>query len=401
MRRRKGSRVFFATLLLWFLSVAIVCVRIYRYPGSHSVFVAYREAGEAWIHQSQIYGTPGTFLYSPLIAALYSPFALISQNVSEVVWRLLIGLALPLALWFNARTLFDFSKKQFACLFLLILPLTLSSLNNGQANIIIIVLFLLAAGSAWQSRWFTCACCAAFAVYWKIYPIAFALLLTIIFPKKLTVRIFLALIGLFVVSLLLQKPSYVLQEYGSWFVNLVADRRRAHEYYGRWRDFYLLVRLIGIPISTIWWWILEATAGVIAATICLLGTIRRWPPVTLLFGAMSLAIVWILLFGPATEAATYVLIAVPCAYLLIFGWCDVSQPALQITSTIAYLGFVTAHMLNSWFQIKRNVYLVHAIQPCFTLCFCVALFFWWKQQLLTKGGALGSASNRPERGFEF
>jgi Glycosyltransferase family 87 len=381
MTDRKRSRWFFVTLVLWCLYVVIVCLRIYLHPGSHSVFTEYRGAGGAWIHQAEVYEIQGTFLYSPLIAALYSPFALISKNVSEVLWRVLLGLALPLALWFNARKLFAFSKQEFAWLFLLIMPLTLSSLNNGQANIIIIVLLLVATGAVSQSRWFLCAFCAAFAVYWKIYPIAFALLLALVFPKKLIFRILLVLIGLFVVSLFLQKPSYVLQQYGDWLVNLASDRRRAHEYYGRWRDFYLLLRLIGIPISPMWWTIVELAAGVIAAGICFLGTIRRWPLVTLVFGAMSLAIVWMLLFGPATEAATYALIAVPSAYLLISGWSNTSQPALQITSTVTYLGFVGAHILNSWFRIKGNIYLVHAVQPCLTLCFCAALYFWWKRQL--------------------
>jgi glycosyl transferase family 87 len=383
MRSRKISRLFFAALSLWFLSVTIVCLRVYRHPGSHSVFATYRHAGAAWIEQAQLYGAAGRrFLYSPLIAALYSPFALIPQNLSEVIWRLLLGLALPLALWFNGRTLFSLSKNEFACLLLPIVPLTLSSLNDGQANIIIIVLFLVATGAASQSHWWTCAFCASFAVYWKIYPVAFALLLTIIFPKELTVRILLSLVGLFIVSVVLQKPSYVLQEYCSWFVNLGSDRRRELEYYGRWRDFYLLLRLIGIPVSIIWWHLLEVTTGFIAATICLLGTTRRWPPVTLLFGAMSLAIVWMLLFGPATEAATYVLIAVPSAYLLISGWADASQLALRTTSTITYLGFVGAHVINSWFHIKENAYLVHAIQPCLTLCFCTALFCWWRRQVV-------------------
>jgi len=388
------SRLFFATLGLWLLIVAIVCIRIYTHPGWHSVFPTYREAGAAWIHRAQIYAAPGIFLYSPLVAAFFSPFALISQNVAEVLWRLLLGLALPLALWFNARTLFDFSKKEFAWLFLLIVPLTLSSLNNGQANIIIIVLFLIATCAASQSRWFICAFCAAFAVYWKIYPIAFALLLAVVFPKKLTFRILLVLIGLFVVSLLLQKPSYTLGQYGDWLVNLASDRRRAHEYYGRWRDFYLLLRLLGIPISTTLWTFVEVTAGAVAAAICFLGTVRRWPRATLLLGAMSLATVWMLLFGPATEAATYVLIAVPSAYLLITGWSDVSQSALRIVSTLTYLGFVSAHILNSWFSIKKNIYVVHAIQPCLTLCFCAALFLWWKRQLLTETEQPFSASER-------
>jgi len=376
------SKLFSATFGLWVVIVGIICVRICVHPGWHSVFPTYRNAGAAWIHQAQLYGAPGIFLYSPLVAALFSPFALIPQSVAEVLWRLLLGFVLPLALWFNAKALFDFSKNEFSCLLLLIVPLTLSSLNNGQANIIIIALFLITSGAASQSRWFICAFCAAFAVYWKIYPIAFALLLAVLFPKKLIFRILLILIALFVVSLFLQKPSYTLQQYSDWLVNLASDRRRAHEYYGRWRDFYLLLRLLGIPISATWWTIVEVIAGSVAAAICFVGSLRHWPRATLLLGAMSLAIVWMLLFGPATEAATYVLIAVPSAYLLIAGWSDVSQLLLRVVSTVTYLGFLSAHILNSWFPIKKNVYLIHAIQPSLTLCFCAALFLWWKRQLI-------------------
>jgi hypothetical protein len=80
VRSRKTFGLFLAALSLWFLCVIVVCVRSYQYPGLHSVFPAYRNAGIAWLQQEQIYGTGGSaFLYSPLIAAFYSPFALISQ----------------------------------------------------------------------------------------------------------------------------------------------------------------------------------------------------------------------------------------------------------------------------------------------------------------------------------
>jgi hypothetical protein len=372
----------FVALALWFVAMIIVCVRAYRHPGSHSVFGTYRNAGAAWIQQKQIYGIGGSaFLYSPLIAAFYSPFALISQNASEVIWRFLLGVALPLSLWFNSRALFSFSKNTFACLLLLILPLTLSNLNQGQANVVLIVLLLVATTTASQSQWWTCAFCASVSIYWKLYPVVFALVLTIIFPKKLTLRILLALVVLLVISLILQKPSYVLREYGSWFVHLASDRRRATEYYGKWRDFYLLLRLIGIPISTMSWKVVEVMAGLLVAAICFVQTRLCQSRVTLGFSAMSLAIAWMLLFGPATEAATYTLIAVPSAYLVIFGWSEAARVALRTMSTLTYLGFVAADMINSWFHIKKHIYLVHAIQPCFALCFCVAFFFWWTPQI--------------------
>jgi len=114
-----------------------------------------------------------------------------------------------------------------------------------------------------------------------------------------------------------------------------------------------LLRLLGIPSSATLWTIVEVTAGAVAATICFLGTVQLWPRATFLLGAMSLAVVWMLLSGAATEAATYVLIAGPSAYLLIASWSEVSQSALRVVSTLSYLGFVSAHILNSWFQSKR------------------------------------------------
>ncbi len=382
MRSRKISGLFFAALGLWFLAVIIVCIRAYRHPGLHSVFSAYRDAGVAWIRQTEVYATGrSAFLYSPLIAFFYSPFAFLPENFSEALWRLTLGVTLPLTIWYNARALFGFSKDEFACLLLLILPLTLSNLNNGQANLILIVLLLVAATAAVQCHWWTCAFCASLAVYWKIYPVVFALLLTTIFPRKLTLRICLMLIGLFAFSLVIQKPSYVLREYGSWLVHLASDRRRVAEYYGKWRDFYLLLRLMGITISVTWWKVVEVGAGLVAAAICLVGGIRRSSPVTLVFGALSLASVWMLLFGPAVEAATYVLIAAPAAYLFIFGWSEACQVAFRTMSTSTYVGFVTADVINSWFHIKKDTSLVHAIQPCFALCFCVALYFWWAAQI--------------------
>jgi hypothetical protein len=163
--------LFFVALGLWFLAVIIVCIRAYRHPGLHSVFLAYRDAGAAWIRQTEIYATGrSAFLYSPLIGSFYSPFAFLPENFPEALWRLTLGVTLPLAIWYNARALFGFSKDEFACLLLLILPLTLSNLNNGQANLILMVLLLVAATAAMQCQWWTCAFCASLAVYWKIYP---------------------------------------------------------------------------------------------------------------------------------------------------------------------------------------------------------------------------------------
>jgi len=190
----------------------------------------------------------------------------------------------------------------------------------------------------------------------------------------------LAVVVLFAVSFLLQNTSYVLDQYGSWIANLLSDRRRELDYYGKNRDFYLLLRLAGIPITTSWWMVLQLLTALCAAAVCLASKRRLLPPTSLLFGVMCLSISWMLLFGPATEAATYVLIATPAAYLVLGGWSHAAPRAVRLWSTIAYVGFIGAEIVNSWFRIKRHVYLVHGIQPLVALCFCIALFFWWQQQ---------------------
>lgn len=385
------SRWFHIALAAWTLSTVLVCIRVARHPGSHSAFRGVRTAGIAWLHQGRLYGADTGFLYTPLIAGIHSPFALLPEAIAEVLWRVMIGVGFPLVLWFNARALFRFSRDQFASLLLLTLPLTLNTLNNGQSNIVLVVLCLGATAAAAHARWWLCAACAAFAIYWKVYPIALALLLTVVFPKKLGVRIVVCVIVLFVVSLLLQAPQYVVDQYHRWIATLISDPRREIDYYGKNRDFYLLLRVVGIPITTLWWTVLQLLTAACAAVICLFGRIRNQ---TLLFGLMCLAIAWMLLFGPATEATTYVLIAVPSAYLVLLGWFRQSGHTAFSVSIAAYVGFIFAEVVNSWLGIKQYIYLVHAVQPAVALCFCAALFCWWKEQAYVEHGAPLSLADR-------
>lgn len=366
-------------LVAWAIATIAISVRVGLHPRSHSTFGAYLDAGRDWLHRAPVYAHPGPgFVYSPLVAAFIAPMGLLPDGAAEIVWRVLIALLVVGAIVFASRQLWKVSTTQTGLLLLLALPLTLNNLNNGQANLLLEGLLLFAAASVVPARWLTCALCGALAAFVKIYPLAVGLLLVLLFPRALWWRLALCLVGLFLFSLVLQSPAYAFGEYQNWLAHLAGDKRREINYYGMWRDFYLLVRIAGIPISAHGWIVLQLAAAATAGVIVLLANRARARREDLSFLALSLGLVWMLLFGPATEAATYVLISFPAAYLVLRAWTGRAQPAFRAIASVVFLGLLLSDYINSILRPRENIHLVHAIQPALTLIFCLALYSWWR-----------------------
>ena len=75
------------------LALIAVLVRVWIQPGRHTVFGVYREAGMRWLEGNEIYVRVGKFLYSPLAAALFAPFAILPERMAGFLWHLLCGVA--------------------------------------------------------------------------------------------------------------------------------------------------------------------------------------------------------------------------------------------------------------------------------------------------------------------
>ena len=241
----------------WSIAILAILVHVVYTIRIGSVFWTYQNAGGDWLGGHDLYRyrdfalDQGAFVYSPLVAALFAPFSVLSGPLSNVVWRLLNVAVFLVAIswWLKIRLHRQISESQYGMVFLLLLPLSIGNLNSGQANLPVISLVMLGIINAKLNRWTFSALCVALAAYFKIYPLAAGLVLALVFPRQFSWRLVLALIALGYFSFFLQRPSYVMQEYGHWMLNRAADNRHLAPMRMAPRDLWLLLRVSGWTVN--------------------------------------------------------------------------------------------------------------------------------------------------------
>lgn len=359
--------------LIWSISITGAAL---AGPTRSSSFIDYYKAGGRWLVQEPLYATSPRFLYSPLAASIYSVVARLPEGAAAFLTRFASGVVLGLALWVAGRVLLAFCGNELSASLLLILPLALPNLKAGQANILILSLGLTAVAAAKTMRWLACAACIGFMCYWKVYPIVLGLVLCLLFPKELTWRLVLVLLALFALSVVVGTPAYVLGQYRDWFAFLTKTHQSHFTHYtSKWRDAYLLVNVAGGHLKPQAWALVQGAGGGIIAAICWLGQRCAWARTRLLFVAYALATAWMLLFGPGTEAATYVLLSAPVVYLLICIYRRGSPGLLSLIAAI-YLGLLGFDLFFSSLPRSDRLPLVAAAQPCIAMAFCGVLARW-------------------------
>src|SRR5579872_3239111 len=185
----------------WLVVVVAVTVRGAVQPHVHSLYHTYATAGGDWVHGTTLYRTTvepnlEAFRYSPLIAALLVPLHELPEMLGGALWRLLnAGIFLGGFLaWLRAAAPAAVTARQQGLLFLALLPLALSSLNNAQPNPLVIGLLLATAAAAARDHWNRAALWMGLAVALKVYPLAFGLLLAAAYPRRFALRLVLAVV---------------------------------------------------------------------------------------------------------------------------------------------------------------------------------------------------------------
>jgi hypothetical protein len=308
----------------WLAVVALVVGRGVLRPEKNSCFhTHYREGGLSWYRGNDLYQRAAdTCRYSPVIHAALVPFSVLPSPWDAALWRLAEAAALlgALAWWLRAVCSESLSKKQRAWLILLAIPLAIGSLNNGQSNVFMTAGILAGTAAVARQRWTFAAVALAFACFFKIYPVAVALVLIALYPRQLGVRFVLAVAVGLLVPFVLQDPGYVYRQYGRWFGNLGGDDRSMWPLYEAYRDAWLLVRLTGAPIDLTTYRIIQLAAGACIGLLCIWVRLRGDSGPELLNRALGLSCCWMLLFGPATESPTYILLSPTLAWLLVEAW---------------------------------------------------------------------------------
>jgi hypothetical protein len=353
-------------------AIAGILIHVWLKPNSNTLYKVFRAGGARWLASENLYPKVDEYIYSPFAAAFFAPLALLPDRVAGIIWRLLSLAAYAGAFAAWLRKTAGISRERAALAWILLLPLSLGDIFNGQANPLVIGLLMLAVPACRLERWMIAALCVGVAAYFKVYPLAIGLLLAVLHPRKFPLRLALALAAIFGLSLVLQRPAYVLDQYGNWVHTLGRDPRRTLNYFGTYRDFWLLLRVLRLPISTQGWAVLQAASGAAVAGYLALAQRRGAPPDKLDFLLLTLGTCWMLLFGPATESSTYVILAPP----LILAWvrwrAEAGAGQYLKGAVGCYALLVASQMLSSWGHQYQNAY-THLVQPLGAMILAAAL----------------------------
>jgi hypothetical protein len=329
-------------VIVWTVVLVAVCVNSALNPRKRSLYLTWMTAGQDWVSGSPLLyeHTEGDgldiFRYSPLVASLLTPLQYLDERVGNVLWRLLnAGVLLGgFTYWLRDRAPDGGSLR--GILFLLIVPLSLGSLSNGQPNPLVIGLLLYAVALAGDERWMLTAVCVALACAIKIYPIAIGLLLVVVYPRQMSWRLALMLLAVVLLPFMMQRPAYVMAQYAQWIERLAGDDRKSIALDRAYRDLWLLVRVGHLPISHSVYTAIQAASAAGCAVLC--GAVRRAGvgKTQVLTTVLTLGTCWMMLCGPATESPSFVQLAPALA------WAMVSAPREKWPVAVRWLPHVSS-----------------------------------------------------------
>ncbi len=336
----------------WVVLLLSVCGRlIFASPRTHTVYPIFANAARNWQAGEGMYGKLDGldyFRYSPAVAAFFVPWTALSDRAGNVLWVLLNAAAFlgGLAWWLRAVALVPADRR--AAVYLLVLPLALISLNNGQSNALILGLLLAATAAAASGRWALCAACVAAATLFKVYPLAVGLLLVACYPRPLTGRLAVALVVGLALPFLFRPPGYVVEQYLGWVQHLRGSDRSAWPLYTCPRDLQMLFRVWLVPLSPAVNQAVQFAAATGFAAVCLAARRAGWPTPRLLVLVVGLGCCWMTLLGPATESSTYTLLAPSLAVALVGAWRELA-PLWERAALAASFGLFVVTLLVGMF----------------------------------------------------
>ena len=314
----RGVRAWFAIPLMLRVAIGLWLALFFGVLGrvvfspvtSQSVVPIYLGAGERWLEAKPLYGVvcdDDLFRNPPGFALLFSGVTSAPPKLVAIVWRM-IGIGIFLWGLVQWRRILGSSKSgwSLSVAALLILP----SFNNGQVNLHVVGCVLCGMSAAAYKRWWLASAWLTAGIALKLYPIAAAGLAFVVQPRKLFPRLLVLSAAAFAVPFLFQEPLYVVYQHEE-FITCAMEDDRTHAIPDRVpRDWTIIPHLYFDVIAS------QETELVVSIVSGLLMAGLVWFRRTEGFALpLALALIWMTLFGPATESNTYSLLA-PLAFLL-------------------------------------------------------------------------------------
>jgi hypothetical protein len=403
---------------VWAIILVVTGVRPLVTPQDHTVYPIFVEAARRWLDSAPLYqttndpyrpsplfGTPFdrpastmaahcAYRYSPLVTVLFIPSSLLPDGVGGLLWRVLnAAIFLAAAQWWLRLLPFSLSSRQRAIFFLMMAPLAAGNLHNGQSNLLVVGLLISGIAAMRRDRWNLAAACVVLACLFKLYPLAVGLLLSACYPRRFGPRFLAALFLGLALPFLLQNPAYVGHQYTDWFTHLQENDRQVLARDQWYRDLRLLYTVWVAPMSAQRYLFIQLVAAGGIGVVCLLARGAGWsrPRVGRLI--VSLGCCWMTTFGPATESATYIMLAPVVASAVLEAWSLRKPSWAQVPILGSYCLLLTAQIVN-WFPFGKAVQGM-GVQPLGGLLLLTGLLATTVPELLPGRNLLKTAEPQP------
>jgi hypothetical protein len=365
--------------IAWAVSLLILVVRFCPGCPRAYAFNDYMLAGSHWIHGEYLYANWRGFIYSPITAAFFAPFACLPPAVAYILWLLLNVAVLLGGLATLLQTTFVsvINRAYGGIIYLLLLPFALGNLEVGQANALVIGLLMFSVAAVRVERWNTAALCVAIPTFFKIYPLAIGMLICAIAPRRFGWRLLIALVILGAAPFLFQHWFYVSDQYHAWVTTRTSDDRLNYSINYVPLDLWFLLRFVGhLPIPSWFYTLIQLGTGAGLALFCIWGKWRHWRTERVLGALFFLGSIWMVLCGPATESHTYLLLA-PALVLGLVQSFNRWHPAWlrAMVCATCVLQFVY-HITKTSYLFHLTAQWIHSAQPISALLLLGYGFYW-------------------------
>ena len=141
--------------IVWAAVLVVLILRPFLLSHRGTSFDTYHLAGSHWFQGETIYTQWMGFVYSPVVAAFFAPFAWIPAALANILWRILNAALLlgGLAAVLKTNLFAGIKEKNYGILYLLLVPLAVGNIDISQANPLVEGLLLLAIAAVYTERW--------------------------------------------------------------------------------------------------------------------------------------------------------------------------------------------------------------------------------------------------------
>ena len=292
-------------LAIWIVPLLVIAgMVVVTAPQHRTVINVYHKAVEDWWAQQNLYAV-WSYHYLPQFTVLFMPFHLLPWPFGDLLWRFVSVGLLVSGLWRLARQQFGGeAARAFLWSTLLVMPLSLGALRNGQANVAFAAFTLQAVACLAPRQWWAAAVFMVLAVAVKQLGLVLIGLAVVVYAP-LRWRIALALAALAGLPFLFGSPAYVCSQYREVLEHFrVCAAVTGH----RFADLSGIIRTFGMELHGSVSKLLRVLAGGAVLGVWWLGA-RRWADPLRAMWLHALAASYLMLFNPMTEANSYVIVA--------------------------------------------------------------------------------------------